>query len=632
MFKLPTEYEVIVVGSGHAGIEAALASARLGCRTLMLTQNLDTIGQMSCNPAIGGLAKGQIVREIDALGGAMGENADATGIQFRMLNRSKGPSVRAPRVQCDKKAYQFRMKAILERTPNLDLKQANVSRVLVADGSTVGVETDLGLIVQGSNVVVTSGTFLRGLLHVGSNSQPGGRMADASSTLSENLRELGFEIGRFKTGTPCRVNRRSIDFGKCKIQPGDEPPPRFSFFADEPQDIRDVFTLNDVSGTSFHVEQVPCWITHTNTRTHQIIRANLHRSPLYAGRIKGTGPRYCPSIEDKIVKFADRDAHHLFLEPEGRHTEEFYINGISTSLPYEVQLEFVRSIPALERAEIMRPGYAVEYDFFPPTQLFSTLETKKVRGLYFAGQVNGTSGYEEAAAQGLVAGANAALRAQDRPAFVLGRNEAYLGVLIDDLVTKGTEEPYRMFTSRAEDRLQLRHDNADQRLTTTGHRLGLVSPARWTAFQAKMSLLRECRVVANNTRCEGVCISQLLKRPTFTHLNLEPEVRSVAPADIWELVEADIKYEGYSARQAQHNKELSKRSFQKISDGFNFASVAGLSSETRQKLSKVRPTTLGQAARISGVTPADISILSIWLTKNELQLSNATPLVEAKTT
>jgi tRNA uridine 5-carboxymethylaminomethyl modification enzyme len=632
VFKLPTEYEVIVVGSGHAGIEAALASARLGCRTLMLTQNLDTIGQMSCNPAIGGLAKGQIVREIDALGGAMGENADATGIQFRMLNRSKGPSVRAPRVQCDKKAYQFRMKAILERTPNLDLKQANVSRVLVADGSTVGVETDLGLIVQGSNVVVTSGTFLRGLLHVGSNSQPGGRMADASSTLSENLRELGFEIGRFKTGTPCRVNRRSIDFAKCKIQPGDEPPPRFSFFADEPQDIHDVFTLNDVSGTSFHVEQIPCWITHTNTRTHQIIRANLHRSPLYAGRIKGTGPRYCPSIEDKIVKFADREAHHLFLEPEGRHTEEFYINGISTSLPYEVQLEFVRSIPALERAEIMRPGYAVEYDFFPPTQLFSTLETKKVRGLYFAGQVNGTSGYEEAAAQGLVAGANAALRAQDRPAFVLGRNEAYLGVLIDDLVTKGTEEPYRMFTSRAEDRLQLRHDNADQRLTTTGHRLGLVSPARWTAFQAKMSLLQECRVVANNTRCEGVCISQLLKRPTFTHLNLEPEIRSVAPAAIWELVEADIKYEGYSARQAQHNKELSKRSFQKISGGFNFASVAGLSSETRQKLSKVRPTTLGQAARISGVTPADISILSIWLTKNELQLSNATPLVEAKTT
>src|SRR5438270_9351597 len=520
------------------------------------------------------------------------------------------------------------MKAILERTPNLDLKQANVSRVLVADGSTVGVETDFGLIAQGSNVVVTSGTFLRGLLHVGSNSQPGGRMADTSSTLSENLRELGFEIGRFKTGTPCRVYRRSIDFAKCKIQPGDEPPPRFSFFADEPQDIHDMFTLNDVSGTSFHVEQVPCWITHTNTRTHQIIRANLHRSPLYAGRIKGTGPRYCPSIEDKIVKFSDREAHQLFLEPEGRHTEEFYINGISTSLPYEVQLEFVRSIPALERAEIMRPGYAVEYDFFPPTQLFHTLESKKVRGLYFAGQVNGTSGYEEAAAQGLVAGANAALRAQGRPAFILGRNEAYVGVLIDDLVTKGTEEPYRMFTSRAEDRLQLRHDNADQRLTTIGHRLGLVSPGRWAAFQAKMALLQECFRVATNTRCRGIPISQFLKRPTFTYLNLEPEIRSVAPADIWELVEAEIKYEGYTARQTQHNKELSKRSSQKISDRFDFGSVSGLSSETRQKLSKIRPTTLGQAGRISGVTPADISILSIWLTKSHLQHDMSPSIVE----
>ena len=593
----------------------------------MLTQNLDTIGQMSCNPAIGGLAKGQIVREIDALGGAMGLNADATGIQFRMLNRSKGPSVRAPRVQCDKKAYQFRMKAILERTRNLDLKQANVSRVLVADGSTVGVETDLGLSVQGSNVVVTAGTFLRGLLHVGSNSQPGGRMSDASSSLSQNLHELGFEIGRFKTGTPCRINRRSIDFAKCRIQQGDEPPPRFSFSTDESYDTQDVFTLNDISEASFHVEQLPCWITQTSARTHEIIRANLHRSPLYAGRIKGTGPRYCPSIEDKVVKFADREAHQLFLEPEGRHTEEFYVNGISTSLPYGVQLEFVRSIPALERAEIMRPGYAVEYDFFPPTQLFRTLETKKVGGLYFAGQVNGTSGYEEAAAQGLVAGANAAFRAQGRPAFILERNEAYIGVLIDDLVSKGTEEPYRMFTSRAEDRLQLRHDNADQRLTTIGHRLGLVSAARWTAFQAKMLLVRECCGVANSTRCGGVSISQLLKRPTFTYLNLPPEIRAAAPGDIWELVEADIKYEGYAVRQTQHNKELSKRSSQKISDGFDFASVAGLSSETRQKLSKVRPATLGQAARISGVTPADISILSIWLIKSNLKHDTSSSIV-----
>ena len=619
MFELTETYDVIVVGSGHAGIEAALASARMGCRTLMLTQNLDTIGQMSCNPAIGGLAKGQIVREIDALGGVMGLNADATGIQFRMLNSSKGPSVRAPRIQCDKKAYQFRMKAILERAANLDLKQATVSRILVEDEVAVGVETDFGLTIHGQSVVITSGTFLRGLLHIGESSKPGGRMADASSSLSDNLRQLGLESGRFKTGTPCRINGRSIDFDRCKVQPGDEPPPRFSFFKDESPVPGDLFTLNDVSGAPFHVEQMPCWITQTNARTHEIIRANLDRSPLYAGRIKGTGPRYCPSIEDKVVKFADRQAHQLFLEPEGRHTNEFYVNGISTSLPYEVQLEFVRSVSALEHAEIMRPGYAVEYDFFPPTQLFHTLETKGVRRLYFAGQVNGTSGYEEAAAQGLIAGANAALSVQNRPAFVLGRNEAYIGVLIDDLVPKGTEEPYRMFTSRAEDRLQLRHDNADQRLTAKGFDLGLVTLGRLAAFEAKTSLLKECRTIANNTRSGGVPISQLLKRPGFTYADLPSEVRSIAPEDIWKLLETDIKYEGYTARQAQHNKELSKKNLQRIPDGFNFASIAGLSSETRQKLSKVRPLTVGQAARISGVTPADISILSIWLTKNKLE-------------
>ncbi len=619
MFRLPDTYDVIVVGSGHAGIEAALASARIGCRTLMLTQNLDTIGQMSCNPAIGGLAKGQIVREIDALGGAMGLNADATGIQFRMLNRSKGPSVRAPRVQCDKKAYQFRMKAILEQADNLDVKQATVSRILVANEAAIGVETDLGLTISGHSVVITSGTFLRGLLHVGETSKPGGRMADASSSLSDDLRQLGFESGRFKTGTPCRINGRSIDFARCKIQPGDDPPPRFSFFEAEAIGENEVFTLNDVSGRPFHVEQMPCWITQTTGRTHEIIRASLHRSPLYAGRIKGTGPRYCPSIEDKVVKFGDREAHQLFLEPEGRHTSEFYINGISTSLPYEVQLEFVRSIPALESAEIMRPGYAVEYDYFLPTQLTHALETKRIRRLYFAGQVNGTSGYEEAAAQGLVAGANAALSVRNRPGFVLGRNEAYIGVLIDDLVTKGTEEPYRMFTSRAEDRLQLRHDNADQRLTAKGFGFGLVTQKRMTALESKMSLLEECRALANNTRRDGVAISQLLKRPGFTHADLPPELRLIAPAGIWELLETDIKYEGYTARQMQHNRELSKKNLQTIPDGFNFASVAGLSSETRQKLSKVRPLTLGQAARISGVTPADISILSIWLTKNSLE-------------
>ena len=619
MFRLPETYDVIVVGSGHAGIEAALASARIGCRTVMLTQNLDTIGQMSCNPAIGGLAKGQIVREIDALGGAMGLNADATGIQFRMLNRSKGPSVRAPRVQCDKKAYQFRMKAVLERAANLDVKQATVSRILVANEAVIGVETDIGLVIHGHSVVVTSGTFLRGLLHIGETSKPGGRMADASSSLSDDLRQLGFESGRFKTGTPCRINGRSIDFGRCKIQPGDDPPPRFSFFEDESPASYEIFTLNDVSGNPFHVEQMPCWITQTSARTHDIIRANLHRSPLYAGRIKGTGPRYCPSIEDKVVKFGDRETHQLFLEPEGRHTSEFYVNGISTSLPYEVQLEFVRSVPALEHAEIMRPGYAVEYDFFLPTQLSHTLETKQIRHLYFAGQVNGTSGYEEAAAQGLIAGANAALKVRNQPAFILRRSESYIGVLVDDLVTKGTEEPYRMFTSRAEDRLQLRHDNADQRLTAKGFGVGLVTHRRLAAFESKMSLLNDCRVMANNTRAAGIPISQLLRRPGFTHADLAPEIRVTAPTNIWELVETDIKYAGYTARQAQHNRELSKKDLQKIPDGFDFASIAGLSSETRQKLTKVRPLTVGQAARISGVTPADISILSIWLTKNNLE-------------
>jgi tRNA uridine 5-carboxymethylaminomethyl modification enzyme len=619
MFELQSEYDVIVVGSGHAGIEAALAAARLECRTLIVTQNLDTIGQMSCNPAIGGLAKGQIVREIDALGGAMGLNADATGIQFRMLNRSKGPSVRAPRVQCDKKAYQFRMKAILERMPNLALMQATVSEIQIDAGRVTGVKTDIGISVRARNVVITSGTFLRGLLHVGDSRKSGGRMADdASSGLSENLRQLGFEIGRFKTGTPCRVNGRSIDFRRCKIQLGDEPPPRFSFFRDDIVMPSDIFTLNGVNGLPFHVEQLPCWITETTRQTHDIIRKNLHRSPLYSGRINGTGPRYCPSIEDKVVKFEDRPAHQLFLEPEGRHTEEFYVNGISTSLPYEVQLEFVHSIPALERAEIMRPGYAVEYDFFPPIQLHHTLETKLIPGLYFAGQINGTSGYEEAAAQGLIAGANAALRAQGKPAFTLGRAEAYIGVLIDDLVTKGTEEPYRMFTSRAEDRLQLRQDNADQRLTLKGSRAGLVTPQRLKAFEEKMTLLQKCRTVVTSQTLNGVPLEKLLKRPTFSYSNLPPDLKSLVPAEIWALIESDIKYEGYALRQTRHNREVTRQEFRPIPDGLNFAGISALSSETRQKLTKIKPTTLGQAARISGVTPADISVLAIWLNRSDL--------------
>ena len=609
------EYDVIVVGSGHAGVEAALAAVRLGSSTLLLTQNLDTVAQMSCNPAVGGLAKGHIVREIDALGGAMGTNADATGIQFRMLNRTKGPSVRAPRAQCDKKAYQFRLKAVLEQTEGLDVKQATVNRVKVAGSSVEGVETDIGVDFAAKAVVITSGTFLRGLLHVGQHSKPGGRMADASSALSDCLRTLGFEVGRFKTGTPCRVNRRSIDFTKCEVQLGDDPPPHFSFLPTPAAGVDDIFTLNR---STFHMEQLPCWITYTTPHTHEIIRRNLAKSPLYSGRIEGTGPRYCPSIEDKIVKFADKTAHQIFLEPEGRHTDEFYVNGLSTSLPYDVQVEFIRSIPGMENAELMRPGYAVEYDYFPPTQLRQTLETKLVEGLYFAGQVNGTSGYEEAAAQGLIAGCNAALNAQRRPEFVVSRKEAYIGVLIDDLTTNGTSEPYRMFTSRAEERLSLRQDNADQRLTEKGFEVGLVDRARHAVFRAKMEQLDQLRAAVGDIRVEGRPLAALLKMPEFSLEALPGDIRRLGDSDLWELVETDLKYEGYIQRQAQQNARMFRDKARPIPADLDYETITGLRRETRQKLAAIRPPSLGHAAQVSGITPADISIISIWLQKKKM--------------